>query len=223
VEGGGSVVGPDGFDCGTVCEWVYPTRGQQVTLEARPADGWTFGRWAGGCTDPGTCTVVLNGNRSVRAVFQRPLAWTSAPDRKPATMGAAYSDSLRVEGGSPERSWAIVGGRLPEGVALVGDGMLDGIPAEAGEFRFTVRVASGAASLEREFAVAVGKPTLGADAVLEALLGGTPLPADHARFLDLLGNRNGRMDVGDVRAWLVETGMVTPAHRALDTLVGVDR
>jgi hypothetical protein len=41
---------------------------------------------------------------------------------------------------------------------------------------------------------------------MEALLGGTALQPDLARFLDLLGNRNGRLDVGDAWAWLVDTG-----------------
>jgi hypothetical protein len=42
--------------------------------------------------------------------------------------------------------------------------------------------------------------------VLDQLLGADTLGADQLRFLDLLGNRNGRLDVGDVRAWLLDTG-----------------
>ena len=31
------------------------------------------------------------------------------------------------------------------------------------------------------------------------------------RFLDLLGNANGRLDVGDVRAWMVDQGIIPDA------------
>ena len=51
----------------------------------------------------------------------------------------------------------------------------------------------------------VTKPTLAANAVLDLLLGSTStLTPDERSFLDLLGNRNGRVDLGDVRAWLVD-------------------
>ena len=60
----------------------------------------------------------------------------------------------------------------------------------------------------RELHLVVAKPQLAEQAVLDQLLGAGTLTADQARFLDLLGNGNGRVDVGDVRAWLADQGLL---------------
>ncbi len=85
--------------------------------------------------------------------------------------------------------------------------MLSGIPTSSGTFRFTAVATSDGLSAQREFELTVTKPTIAATAVLDQLLGGSSsLTAEERGFLDLLGNRNGRVDVGDVRAWLVDIG-----------------
>ena len=51
-------------------------------------------------------------------------------------------------------------------------------------------------------------PTLAFDSVVAHLMGTAPsLTPDDLRFLDLLGNRNGRFDLGDFVAWLDATGL----------------
>ena len=45
--------------------------GERVTITAQPSAGYTFSRWEGDCSDSGNCTVVLNGNKFVTAVFSR--------------------------------------------------------------------------------------------------------------------------------------------------------
>ena len=133
-----------------------------------------------------------------------PLA-VAAAERPAAVMGASHEDVLQSEGGPDgARTWSIVGGALPAGLALDAEGRIAGIPEVAGTFPFTARVASGTDAAQRELILTVTKPVLAQNAVLDDLLGGTALGADHKRFLDLLGNRNGRVDVGDVRAWLLE-------------------
>ena len=77
------------------------------------------------------------------------------------------------------------------------------VPAEAGTFHFTVSLVQAGGFATRELRVDVAKPQLTEQAVLDHLLGAATLTADQARFLDLLGNGNGRVDVGDVRAWLI--------------------
>jgi hypothetical protein len=49
----------------------------------------------------------------------------------------------------------------------------------------------------------VAEPQLAQEAVLDGLLGTGTLSADERSYLDLQGNANGRMDAGDVRAWLI--------------------
>jgi hypothetical protein len=88
--------------------------------------------------------------------------------------------------------------------------VLSGIPSVSGTFRFTAIATSDGLSAQREFELTVTKPTIAASAVLDLLLGeSSTLTAGERGFLDLLGNRNGRVDVGDVRAWLVDIGALS--------------
>jgi M6 family metalloprotease-like protein len=124
----------------------------------------------------------------------------------PATMGADYAATLAP--GLIGVSWTLVAGALPKGVALAADGRVSGVPAESGSFRFTVSVVQPGGFATREVRLEVGRPQLAEGAVLDHLLGGAALPADQARFIDLQGNANGRVDVGDVRAWMMAQGLI---------------
>ena len=54
-------------------------------------------------------------------------------------------------------------------------------------------------------------------AAVAAILGGPALAADQRLYLDVIGNRNGGYDVGDLLAWLRRTGRPLPTalRRAL--------
>jgi Putative Ig domain len=54
-----------------------------------------------------------------------------------------YEVHLQAHGGITPLRWEVTDGTLPSGVVLGRDGVLNGIPAETGEFRFTVTVADG--------------------------------------------------------------------------------
>jgi hypothetical protein len=70
--GSGAVVSdPSGIDCGTTCSAVYDA-GTVVTLTATPDPGSMFVGWGGVCTGTDTCTVTMNGDRDVYAVFGQP-------------------------------------------------------------------------------------------------------------------------------------------------------
>ena len=43
--------------------------GTQVTLTATAAEGFAFNRWEGDCEGTGECTLTMDGDKSVRAVF----------------------------------------------------------------------------------------------------------------------------------------------------------
>ena len=140
------------------------------------------------------------------------VAITSTATRRGAVMGAAYRDTLRASGGNEVFDWRIVVGALPAGLSLEPGGVLTGIPTTSGTFRFTALATSDGLSAQRDFELTVTKPAIAASAVLDLLLGGSStLTAEERGFLDLLGNRNGRVDVGDVRAWLVDTGSLPAA------------
>ena len=63
------------------------------------------------------------------------------PDR--LLVGTAYSQTLEAVGGDGTYEWALATGPLPPGLALSTAGVLSGTPTTAGEYTFTVQVASG--------------------------------------------------------------------------------
>jgi hypothetical protein len=137
--------------------------------------------------------------------------------RPAALVGEPYADTLRIAEVGHDVRWSVVEGALPPGLALSAEsGLLSGTAERAGSFRFTV-LAAGPTSDRRGFTLAVSAPAVAAADVLDQLLGSaTALPPTRVAYLDLIGNRNGRLDVGDVRAWLVATGSLpasaTPAQ-----------
>ncbi len=69
-NGSGTVTSnPTGITCGTTCSHTY-TANQTVTLTAAPATSSTFAGWSGGgCTGTGTCTVTIDGSKTVTPTF----------------------------------------------------------------------------------------------------------------------------------------------------------
>jgi hypothetical protein len=139
-------------------------------------------------------------------------------------MGAAYADTVRATGGNSAFDWRVVSGALPAGLTLDPNGVLRGTPASSGTFQFTASATSDGLSAQRDFELIVTKPAIAAAAVLDLLLAGSSaLTADERSFLDLLGNRNGRVDVGDVRAWLVDTGALPAAAPSSESMAALSR
>ncbi len=59
---------PAGISCGLDCQEGY-LAGTIVTLTAVPSTGYGFTGWSGACTGTGTCTVTMNGAKTVTATF----------------------------------------------------------------------------------------------------------------------------------------------------------
>jgi hypothetical protein len=70
-NGSGTVTSSSGgVDCGSTCGPVAFDKGASVTLTAHPASGSSFVGWSGGgCSGNGSCTVGLESNTAVAAVF----------------------------------------------------------------------------------------------------------------------------------------------------------
>ena len=86
---GGTVSGGGAYTCGT-----------RVTVTASPSAGYQFSRWSGACTGTGTCSVLLNANRSVIATFTR-VQYTLSTSVSPAgggtvRGGGVYNSGTRV-------------------------------------------------------------------------------------------------------------------------------
>jgi M6 family metalloprotease-like protein len=124
-----------------------------------------------------------------------------------ATWPAGKSEErvLRVTGGVHPYE-ANLSGRLPDGLSLLAvadDVVVRGAPLEAGSFSTTlaIRDATGA-SAARGLTLTIVAPAISTSRLLEPLLdsAASPLHADEVRYLDHVGNRNGRYDLGDFRA-----------------------
>jgi len=70
ISGNGLVTSsPGGINCGNSCDGSF-SAGSQVTLQATAATGYLFTGWTGACSGSATtCTVTMNQDQSVSAVF----------------------------------------------------------------------------------------------------------------------------------------------------------
>ncbi len=72
--------------------------------------------------------------------------------------GSEVQASLEASGGVGPYEWRIVGGSLPPGVTLTGDGVLSGIPIGEGEYAFTVEAEDANGNSDTQsFAFSVGE------------------------------------------------------------------
>ena len=108
-------------------------------------------------------------------------------------------------------TWSMTSGHLPPGITLAsGSGILAGTPTDTGAFAFTVKATSGAQSAAAQFTILVTPVAIATDDIVRALFGDKTLPAQIVQFLDLHGNHNGQLDVGDLRAFLRARGVLRP-------------
>jgi M6 family metalloprotease-like protein len=227
AQGPGTVSGLATGGCtASTCDQIVGTRGTSATLDAKPAADSRFIGWSGDCTGTATCVVALMGNRTVAARFGPvPTLTITSPSQRPAALvGRAYADTIAAAGVG-DVAWTLTAGALPPGVSLSdSSGVLHGTPSAAGHYVFSLTATSGTLVASRTFNLDVVKPVVAAAVVLDDLLGGgTALTADERNFLDLLGNRNGRLDVGDVRAWLIDTGALPAEARTAEVIGALER
>ena len=143
-------------------------------------------------------------------------------DNPTATVGAPFADSVEMVGAGRTATWELVAGQLPRGVSLDSHtGGLHGTPRESGSFDFSVRGTSGTRIGYGRFQLTVNRAAISVAAadVATALLGGPALPDSTVQFLDQLGNHNGRLDAGDLRAYLRAQGQRTPAAALKPTVI----
>lgn len=166
-------------------------------------------------------SITVNFDKSIafRLSFDagQPVAITSDTLRD-GIMGAPYSDTLTASGGLGCFVWSLAGGdELPAGLTLAAlTGVIDGVPETDGEFAVQVQVTSGAFSQIDTVSIRITRPIISLqDAVDELITPLSTLTPEEQRFLDLIGNDNGRYDVGDFRAYLQDTGVIPDIVPAL--------
>ncbi len=155
--------------------------------------------------------MYLTQPKIVRATFGQAVAITTS-QLAAGVMGAAYEDTLQATGGTGNFTWSVTGGDpLPAGLNLdAATGVISGVPEEDDSFAMEVEAVSGAISQVDTVGVSITRPSLAVDDVVNHLLSPVqPLSADEERFLDIIGNNNGRFDIGDFRAYLQDAGLAT--------------
>ena len=186
--------------------------GTSVTLTATPDSADETVVWSGDTVAAGTTlTLGMQHPYVLTATFQAAGSETQLAvvdtALAPPVMGAPYSDTLRVAGASGSYAFSLLSGALPPGLALSTVGVISGIATKDSVFASVVRVTSGAQSLDLPIVITVTAPSLAqADVVDAVLTGAAKLTADQVRYLDLNGNRNGQLDIGDLVAWLDKMG-----------------
>jgi hypothetical protein len=112
-----------------------------------------------------------------------------------------YTYQLAPVGGLAPFVWSAEGS-FPSGMAVDSMGVIHLRPQALGtdSIQVTVRDALGQAA-HAAVGVQTVLPPITLDAVLNAVTGGAALGDVPARALDLVGNHNGRLDIGDVVRW----------------------
>jgi hypothetical protein len=116
-----------------------------------------------------------------------------------ASLGqTAFTHALRATGGAPPYQWRVVDA-LPPGLTLTADGVIQGAPEDLITARIAVEVRDAQASTSvAELDLRVTMPSLTTQQALRGVADPSSLDEMRRRALDLVGNRNGRLDVGDV-------------------------
>lgn len=118
-SGSGRVSGP-GIDCGFDCNETY-SGGTLVTLSAQPDFGYIFTGWSGDCMGSGTCSVTMDANKNVNALFAIGYAVTPSAGANgsisPATPvgllpGQAASFSISADAGYTASVGGTCGGAM---------------------------------------------------------------------------------------------------------------
>ncbi|HJR66396.1 MAG TPA: M6 family metalloprotease domain-containing protein [Gemmatimonadaceae bacterium] len=116
-----------------------------------------------------------------------------------ASLGqTAFAHTLQATGGAPPYQWRALDA-LPAGLTLTATGIIQGAPEDLITSRIAVEVRDAKANTATaELDLRVTMPSLTTQQALRGVADPATLDATRRRALDLVGNRNGRLDVGDV-------------------------
>lgn len=96
VQGGLVLSEPTGIVCNPTCEAVFAA-GQEVSLTAQPFAGASFTGWSGDCSGMvPTCTLTMDANRTVEAIFNQ-NAFSLSVELRGAGEGRVTSEPAGVD------------------------------------------------------------------------------------------------------------------------------
>jgi hypothetical protein len=87
-----------------------------------------------------------------------PLAIGSFSPLPGGNPGTPYIQSLSASGGVIPYNWSLIGGSLPDGLAMTSDGFIWGRPGATGSFTFTAKLTDAASnSLQAEYTITIAQ------------------------------------------------------------------
>lgn len=145
--------------------------------------------------------IVIAGDRVVFDVTftSPPPVIATATTLVDAFLGqATLAHTLRATGGVPPYQWRALSD-MPAGLVLTAEGVVQGAPENLATARIAVEVRDARASTTvGELQLRITMPSLTTQQALRGVADPGSLDETRRRALDLIGNRNGRLDVGDV-------------------------
>jgi M6 family metalloprotease-like protein len=157
---------------------------------------------------------VENGVAHVRVSTTEGFAVASRDAPPFVEGGRPFTMTALLEGGAlPLEVTQLPEAGAPTGVSISVDGRqvtVAGTPLEPGALHLSLRIRDGVGhEVVERVSSQVVDPGVDESALAAAVAGvAEVLPADEAVYFDNAGNRNGRLDVGDVRAALVRAGVL---------------
>jgi Carboxypeptidase regulatory-like domain/Putative Ig domain len=149
-------------------EWSAPTDIEGLTLEGSTgAISGTPVRPTGPAGEPVSVPVTVHDAAGASAIGSvtigiapRPLEIDS-DDLPDGQVGVDYEGSLSAVGGFGQRTWVVVAGALPPGLAIQSESLfgprITGEPTLAGSYTFTLRVQDDVDEATREFTVVIAE------------------------------------------------------------------
>lgn len=213
VEGGiGTLAGGEVVVNPEEPEGWFPA-GTELRLEAVARQGFRFRDWVSNSNLPAErgnpLEFQLQSPVEVVAFFEEAFTVSGPTDPVKLEAGLPAQVVLEASSGNHPITWEVEGGVLPEGLILVPrDSRVEGESLEVGTFSAQI-VGRDAIGLEDRLSLVleVSPPRVAAEDLSLALLleAGGLSPAQRT-VLDRLGNGNGRLDVGDLRIFLLNGG-----------------
>ncbi len=137
------------------------------------------------------------------------LLRVAASGVRSGVIGESFADTLRLANPpAGQVTWSLARGQPPTGITLAATGILSGVPEDSGAVSFSVRADVAGQYGYGAVTISVTVPTVSISDAANHLLGGGILTPERERYLDLVGNHNGRYDVGDFRAFLRSRGQL---------------
>ncbi len=119
---------PTGINCGATCSRYFEL-GTSVTLMATPFTGYVFKNWTGGCSGSGPCTVMMDDDKTVWAIFEVDadgdhVGASVDCDDNNATVWQSGTLYIDVDGDGYDAGTATVcyGSSVPAGYSLISNG-----------------------------------------------------------------------------------------------------